>query len=111
MIDDEGKICTDGSTIDELYSLNGFYRGSSELMIPSPLKRSSLVGTALSEVASKDFQRSALLLSNHIDVLYDFIHFAKLGELSEESPSFSTQGDMHNAKEKRKQTTGECCRS
>jgi hypothetical protein len=33
------------------------------------------------ETASGDFQRSALLLSNHSDVLHELVQFAQLGEL------------------------------
>jgi hypothetical protein len=100
VIDDYGIIHTDGSTIDELYSLNRFYRGSSELMVASSLERSSLVATALLEVASKDFQRFALLMSNHIDVLYDFAHFADFDELTETSPSLRTRGNIQKRRRK-----------
>ena len=64
---------TDGSTIDKLYALNRLYRASAWLVKESPLVRPWLVGTALVEKGSKNFQRTALLLSDHEDVLCDFI--------------------------------------
>jgi hypothetical protein len=75
-------IYTDGSTIDDLYSINRFYRGSADL--PLTL-RPSLVATALTEIASNDFRRSALLLSQHVDVLHELVLFAKFEERLKDS--------------------------
>lgn len=71
--DEDGRIYSDGASIDELYTLNRFYRGSADLLLPPSLARPSLVATALSESAAKNFQRSALLLSNHADVLHELV--------------------------------------
>lgn len=71
MTNEDGKIYSDGVIVDELYSLNRFYRGSMDLVVDPPSERSLLVVTALVERASYDFQRSSLLLSNHADVLHE----------------------------------------
>jgi hypothetical protein len=73
-------VYTDGSTIDDLYSINRFYRGSADLLLKSSTFRASLVATALTEIASNDFRRSGLLLSDHVDVLHEFILFAEFEE-------------------------------
>lgn len=70
--DRSGKRCTNGGSIDKLYLLNAFYNGSTELVKEPPSARSLLVATALYESASKNFQYSALLLSNHTDMLCEF---------------------------------------
>lgn len=81
-----GQIYSDGQSIDELYSLNRFYRGSVDLAVEPPPERPSLVATALVKTASTDFQRSALLLSNHVDALCDIVSLAKLDEFGGEDP-------------------------
>ncbi|GAX27733.1 hypothetical protein FisN_13Hu168 [Fistulifera solaris] len=79
VIDSSGKVFSDGSSIDELYSFNEFYRGSANLSSNPPPEsdRLSLVATALVKRASSDFRHTALLLSNHSDVLHGFVqlHF------------------------------------
>ena len=62
-------------------SLNAFYRGSVGLVAAPPLKRPSLVATALVKRASKNFQYSSLLLSNYFDASCEIVRFAKLDEL------------------------------
>ncbi len=69
--------------MEKVYSLNRFYRGSASLAVKPPLERPMLVATALTESASSDFQRSALLFSNHLDALYGLVHFAQLDELDD----------------------------
>jgi hypothetical protein len=73
VLDDTGTILSDGSTIDELYSLNRFYNGSEALSKDSASPRRELVTKALLESASKCFQRSALLLFRLTDVLCEFL--------------------------------------
>ncbi|GAX27802.1 hypothetical protein FisN_13Hu091 [Fistulifera solaris] len=80
VINTSDTIYTDGSTIDDLYSINRFYRGSADLVIKPLTLRASLVATALTEIASNDFRRSALLLSQHVDALHEFVLFADLEE-------------------------------
>ena len=96
VIDDDGAIYSDDDgVIDELYSLNRFYRGSAGLVVKPLAERSSLVSTALMEIASDDFQRSALLLSNHTDALYELVQYSRLNELhAVESPPSSIQGNI-----------------
>jgi hypothetical protein len=80
--DCHGTRFSDGLLVDALYSLNKFYRGSSDLVV-APLsepERNRLVTTALVEQASKDFQRSALLLSNHLDTLCGLVQLGQLAE-------------------------------
>ena len=86
----------DGGVIDELYSLNRFYRASAELVVKPLSKRASLVATTSMNKDSNDFQRSALLLSNHTDALYELIQDAHLAERCDEdfpSPP-SIQGNV-----------------
>jgi hypothetical protein len=84
--DGNGRIYTDGLLVDELYSLNRFYRGSTDLVVeaPSESERSLLVATALVERASRDFQRSALVLSDHVDALHELIRYSRVIELHED---------------------------
>jgi hypothetical protein len=73
--DDRGKRYTNGSSIDKLYALNDFYNGSSELLKEdSTLLRPLHVATALTAGASANFQCAALLLSDHTDILCEFLH-------------------------------------
>ncbi len=80
--DFRGTRFSDGLLVDALYSLNKFYRGSTDLVV-APLsepERKRLVLTALVEQALKDFQRSALLLSNHLDTLCGLVQLGQLAE-------------------------------
>ncbi|GAX20910.1 hypothetical protein FisN_1Lh434 [Fistulifera solaris] len=73
VLDDTGTIISDGSSVDELYSLNRFYNGSKALSKDSASLRRELVTKTLLESASNCFQRSALLLFHLTDVLCDFL--------------------------------------
>jgi hypothetical protein len=75
---------SDGSAIDELYSLNHIYRGSANLSVEPPPERPSLMMTTLMKSASNNFRRSALLLSNHVNVLRELVELARLNERSED---------------------------
>ena len=91
----------DGSMIGKLHGLNRIYRGSAGLVVMSLSVRSSLVATALLESAASDFQRSALVLSNHVDALFDLIQFARLDDVV--APySQSAQNSRSNPRKKRK---------
>jgi hypothetical protein len=78
--DGNEHVYTDGDFIDELYSLNRFYRGAADLVAYSQSDRILLVTIALLVHSSNNVQRSALLLSNHIDVLSELVLFAQLDE-------------------------------
>jgi hypothetical protein len=96
---------TDGELIDELYSLNRFYRGSSDLVGHPQSDRISLVATALLVRSSNNFQRSALLLSNHVDALNEIVLFAKLNETDEQEPSLQfPEDDVRKRRERIQQT-------
>ena len=71
--DKSGKRCSNGPRIDKLYQRNAFYHGSAGLVKESISTRPLLVATALVESTSEHFQFSALLLSNHADVLCELI--------------------------------------
>ena len=81
LTENDGTVYSDGDLVHTLYALNRFYRGSASLLIDPPPERPSLVTTALEESAANDFQRSALLLSNHTEVLCELVQFAQLDEL------------------------------
>ncbi|GAX18840.1 hypothetical protein FisN_26Hu142 [Fistulifera solaris] len=83
VFDGGGEIITDGCFIDALYSLNRFFRGSEGLVVEAAVSRVLLVPTALAEAASNDFQKSALLLAHHVDVLFELIQVALLYEVEE----------------------------
>ena len=76
----KGEIYTDRGSIDELYALNRFHRGSAGLLEDPPLERPLLVSVPLLESASNNFQRTCLLLANHTDVLHELVRFSQLGE-------------------------------
>ena len=94
----EGDFYTDGTSIDDIYALNRFYRGAVGLADDPPSERPLFVATALVEGASNDFRRSALLLSNHTDALVELVQFAQLDDESEgdgsSSPSKKRQSSM-----------------
>lgn len=99
--DRNGKAYTDGSLINELYSINPFYCGSADLLVRLPLERPLLVATTLVKSASNEFQRSALLLSDHTDALYELIHSANLSEQNHEDSSSSRAIGRSNRKRTR----------
>ncbi|GAX17709.1 hypothetical protein FisN_10Lu427 [Fistulifera solaris] len=67
------KLITNGTTIDKIYALNKFFHGSAGLIRESEEMRSLLVGLALTEGASSKYQYTGLLLSNHTDMLIEFV--------------------------------------
>ncbi len=69
----EGKLISDGNHIDQLYAFNGFCRGSKELGVGAHPERSSVIMNALVDRAANDLQCTALLLSDHTDVLFEIV--------------------------------------
>ena len=82
VLDSSGLRCSDGSSVNKLYSLNHCYLGSVKLANGSASLRPLLVATALLENASQKYQNTALLLSNHTDMLCEFIQGVHLVELA-----------------------------
>ncbi len=80
VIDQYSEKISNGDTIDRLYALNDFYNGSSRLGQECTASRSSLVATTLQEIASNNFQYTALLLADHSDTLFGFIHSLNLDD-------------------------------
>ena len=97
-----GDVYLDGNHIDKLYALNAFFRGSKVLSTEPPAKRSNLVATTLIKTASKNFKRSAFLLSNHADALCELVQFAKLDDLNADASSQSTRGTISKRNRGRK---------
>lgn len=83
-----GKKCSNGSSIDKLYLFNRFYHGSAKLVKESASLRPLLVATALLEGASENYKPTVLLLSNHVDILCEFIDGVNLENFAD---SDSTQ--------------------
>jgi hypothetical protein len=76
----KGKLYSDVAVIDALYSLNRFFQGSAGLVVEPSSHRFSLVMATLVESALNDFQRFALLLCDHPDVLYELLQHADLSD-------------------------------
>jgi hypothetical protein len=67
-----------------MYALNRFYHGSAALTKDDSTEwRPLLVTKALAEGASKDFEHQALLLTNHADMLFEFISNSVLDAVSD----------------------------
>jgi hypothetical protein len=74
VLDRSGNQISNGTSIDKIYALNRLYNGSAELVKESHASlRLFLVTMALVESALQNYQRTAVLLSQHVDSLYDFI--------------------------------------
>ena len=89
VLDRAKKRCTDGSSVDKLYSLNRCFLESSKLVNASASIRPLLVAMALIENASQEYQHTAVLLSDHSDMLCECIQGVDLEELavSESAPA------------------------
>jgi hypothetical protein len=77
VLDSSGRRCTDGWSIDELYTLNSFIDGSTKLVKETSSLRSQLVMAILTsrwlrKRQARDFQHYALLLSDQSDTLCEF---------------------------------------
>jgi hypothetical protein len=83
---ENGNVYADEEGIvEELYSLNRFYQGSAEIVAFSSSCRASLVATTLVKSASKDFQRTALMLENHSDILHELMQYADIDAEGQET--------------------------
>ncbi|GAX17675.1 hypothetical protein FisN_10Lu392 [Fistulifera solaris] len=71
VLNNSGDIYTNGSSIDKIYALNRFYHGSASLVQEFTTWRPLLLATAL--VSSTSLQYTSLLLSDHTDLLCEFI--------------------------------------
>ena len=76
-----GGRCSKVPRIHKIYLLNAFFHGSAELVKDSSPDRPLLAATALVESAAESFQYSALLLSNHTDMLCGLIQDINLDEI------------------------------
>ncbi|GAX16087.1 hypothetical protein FisN_20Hu236 [Fistulifera solaris] len=91
LLDRSGKRLSNGLTIDNLYALNRFYRGSTSLVKKAASVRPLLVSSALLNSASNQFQNTALLLSAHIDVLCEWVQ-----EMDLDTADAAGSGTMEN---------------
>lgn len=89
-----GDTVSDGTCIEALYSLNRFYCGSASLVKEQKSLLPSLVGLTLMKNATNNFQRSALLLANHVTVLVDFIQGVLAPDNTERAEVLSALGDV-----------------
>ncbi|GAX16378.1 hypothetical protein FisN_10Hh407 [Fistulifera solaris] len=71
--DYHGRKFSNGSSIDKLYALNSFFNGSAKVLEETQVLRLVFVATALTESASQNVQYTSLLLSNHTDMLCEFL--------------------------------------
>ena len=60
ILDTDGEKISNGTTVDKLYLLNGFFRGNAQLVKESAFLRPLLLATALTGSASRSFQHTAL---------------------------------------------------
>lgn len=65
--------CPHDRAIDEMYAVNRFFCCSETLVKEQPFIRPSLVGKGLLQNTTSNFMRSALLLTQHTDVLCEFL--------------------------------------
>ncbi|GAX17671.1 hypothetical protein FisN_10Lu388 [Fistulifera solaris] len=69
VMDKERQKYSNGSSIDKLYALNQYYRACARLAKASPSLRPALVRKVLVEHTLQNYQRTALLLSQHEEIL------------------------------------------
>ncbi|GAX17895.1 hypothetical protein FisN_18Hh101 [Fistulifera solaris] len=77
-----GKRCSNGEAIDTIYLLNDILNGSTDLVKESTSLRPLLVATALVESTSRKFLHSALLMSNHADMLCELMQVVNIEEVT-----------------------------
>ncbi len=100
----EDQIFTNGLAINAIYSLNRFYRGSASLLLEPSSERLSLVATALLKNLRNDLQRSALLLSDHLDLLCAFVQYAQFVEdVHFDDDSFPIPGTVPSGQDRKRQ--------
>ena len=78
-----GFRCSNGTSIEDLYLLNGIYNGAATLVKESASLRPLLVATAIVKSASEKFPHIALLASNNMDILCELLHHLNLGEVAD----------------------------
>jgi hypothetical protein len=83
VVDESGGGSPKGSSTDKLQKLNHFYCGSAALRKDPVESRPVLVGKALTTKASRNFHYTALLLSDHVDTLCEFISDMDLEDVTE----------------------------
>jgi hypothetical protein len=88
-------------TKDKLYALNRFFHRSADLVLQPSLDRPLLVATALMNSALSNFQRSALLLADHIDVRYERVQVVQLDGLNAEN-NLSTPSQKSDCRKRRR---------
>jgi hypothetical protein len=71
MIDLNDKQLGHDNELDAIYAMNRVFRGSQRLINEPTYTRRSLFGAALTLRAASDFPRTALLLADHVDLLYE----------------------------------------
>lgn len=89
VLDCSGDKISNGSRINRLNSLNHFYRGSASLLNESSSLRRQLVTSALMQDAARNVPQIALLLSDHADILCEYLISVNLDEvaLMQETPT------------------------
>ncbi|GAX24816.1 hypothetical protein FisN_18Lh101 [Fistulifera solaris] len=80
--DSSRKRCSNGEEIDNIYLLNDILNKSTNLVKDATPLRPLLVTTALVGSCSGKFQHSALLLSDHADMLCDLVQAVNIEELT-----------------------------
>ncbi|GAX17670.1 hypothetical protein FisN_10Lu387 [Fistulifera solaris] len=76
-----GEIILNGGSIDRLYALNRFIKGSAKLVSEETVLRPLLAATALINGALPEFQYISILLSDHTDFVCEHINSVNLEPL------------------------------
>ena len=99
--DCDGEKITNGSRIDNIYALNRFYHGSALLVKESTALRPQLVTATLTERVPGNVPYTALLMSNHTDVLCELVVGLNLDYMTEETISSVSVPTHRSSKRKR----------
>ncbi len=78
VLDESGKIILNGGSIDRLYALNRRIKGSAKLVNEKIVSRPLLATAALLNCALGEFQYIYIVLSDHTDILCEYISDADL---------------------------------
>ncbi len=81
ILDCKGNKISNGTSVDKLYALNAFYQGSTELVKELAPVRPSLVATTIMERVMGNFQYLSLLLSQHDDILCEYIQGVNIEDI------------------------------
>ncbi|GAX17704.1 hypothetical protein FisN_10Lu423 [Fistulifera solaris] len=83
VVNESGKVCSNGTSIDRLYAMHRFYHGSRSRVKEEPsLLRPLLVTTALRESASNNLQLTCVLLSHNVDILCELVDNADFEQIA-----------------------------